>query len=90
MSRKAQRPEKSGSEDDTFGYTLHHPAFGMIQVSRVQAGGRGMRLHGSELRHSEVIHLAIHHGTVNRNLNQEWYHATKSIVELYMSEAQWA
>ena len=77
--------------DDTFGNkrtTYSHPAFGQIGVSRVQ-GGNGT-LYGSDFRHHGYVVVRIAHSTMQRDLSRDWYHAGKQIIEVALSESQWA
>ena len=59
--------------DDTFGNkrtTYSHPAFGQIEVSRVQ-GGNGT-LYGSDFRHHGYVVVRIAHSTMQRDLSRDW------------------
>lgn len=64
-----------------------HPAFGMIGASRV-TGGR--YLFGSDFVHNAHIVLRIRHAELSRNLSNDWYYGKNEIVEIALSEAQWA
>lgn len=68
--------------------TLTHPAFGMIRASRCQ-GGRGV-LFGSDLIHNGHICITISTGQLRRTLSNDWYNSRNEIVEVALSEAQWA
>jgi hypothetical protein len=67
---------------------LNHPAFGNIMVTKPQ-GNIGV-LHGSELRHSSCVKITISNAKLVRDLSTDWHHSTDTIVEVEMSEAQWA
>ena len=67
-----------------------HPAYGMIGISRTHIGGAGVPLFGSSLRHNELITLRIHKGKVSRNLGKEWYSDEGTIIEVELSQNQFA
>lgn len=64
-----------------------HPAFGVAVVMRRSGGGRS--LFQSDLRHNETISLSVHEATRKRNLNHDWVHPGRELVEIEMSLAQW-
>ena len=64
-----------------------HPAFGNINICRV-SGHR--KLHDSPLRHHHYIALRIQTADMDRDLNQHWHHPQKQVVEVLLSEAQFA
>jgi len=66
-----------------------HESFGMLSFSRINASG-GVALHGSDLEHSTVIAMRLNHGIKKRGLSHDWYHATESIAEVYMSQNQFS
>ncbi len=67
-----------------------HPAFGMIQVSRVSQGGRGAVLFDSDVQHGHYMILRVHEASRKRDLHRDWIHDTGRLIEVAMSEAQWA
>lgn len=83
MSREEQEPtlDEYGAET--------HPAFGHIQVNRV-ASSHGVSLFDSEIKHQHFVVLTIRQATRKRDLNRDWIHPTEQIIEVSMSEAQWA
>lgn len=64
-----------------------HPAYGQIAVSRV-SGGR--YLYGSDFEHSNYVVVRISESQLNRTLNRDWPFARKEIIEVALTEAQWA
>lgn len=88
MSRPDAQKAKFVREDSVMGKEYEHPAFGMISVSRQTGGER--TLFGSELKHNHSICIRIHEASTMRGLARDWNHARESIVELVMSEHQWA
>lgn len=70
-----------GGRNDT------HPAFGVATVAR--SHGTPRTLFQSDLRHNDTIHLTISTADRTRELNHDWTHPNKVLVEVEMSLAQW-
>lgn len=70
------------------GERKEHESYGLISLSRIS--GRGEPLFGSSIRHSEVLRLRISRGVMNRDLSRDWYHERDDIVEVDMSNSQFA
>ncbi len=85
MRREEQEPELV--RDDSHGKTYAHRAFGQIGVSRMN--GRTV-LHGSDFQHQAFMAIRIQTSELHRGLSTDWHHARKEIVEVWLSEAQWA
>lgn len=75
---------------DDHGYD-QHPAWILVGASRVSATP-GAVLFDSDILHQHYVIVRIRRATRKRNLNHDWIHADgrHSIVEIAMSEAQWA
>lgn len=58
-----------------------------VQASRVQGDAS---LFDSEHKHQGFIQLRIHSAYRDRGLGRDWIHSDKEIIEVSMSEAQWA
>ena len=65
-----------------------HPAYGMLAFSRRQGGKTN--LFGSSIQHQNTIAMTLRHGEVCRGLSNDWYHGNDTIVEVEMSQAQFA
>lgn len=65
-----------------------HPAFGVAVFSRWQ--GTSHRLFGSALRVNSGISLHIKQARTGWDLSREWIHGGKEIVEIHMTETQFA
>ena len=65
-----------------------HESFGMVQFSRNT--GTNHKLYGSSITHSNTITLSVSGGSVKRDLYREWYMPEKQIVEIELSETQFA
>lgn len=74
----------SGHED----YTETHPSFGVVQISR--GHGSDITLFGSSIKHNDVITLTVLHAERNRGLHRDWIHSKQHIVEVEMSNEQFA
>lgn len=86
MRPKVQEPVEHVHRDG-HGTTYTHPAFGMIGASRVQGDAV---LVGSDLVHHNFIVLRVRHAELNRDLSRDWWFGKNEIVEVALSEAQWA
>lgn len=67
-----------------------HESFGMMSFTRIQVGGGGEVLHGSDLKHNTIIAMRLHHGSKKHGLSRDWYHANDRIAEVYMSQNQFS
>lgn len=65
----------------------HHPAFGKAVVSR--RSSTGTTLFDSDLLHHEVVTLTISEASRKRELNTDWIHGGKELIEIQMSTTQW-
>jgi hypothetical protein len=85
------RREPEEPTTDERGYE-RHPAWGLIGASRVQSSAPGAVLFDSDIRHMHTVVLRLHGAIRQRSLNRDWHGADQraSIVEVEMSEAQWA
>lgn len=70
------------------GKIYRHPAYGQIAVYRSHGGN--IALYGSDFRHNSTISIEIGESEFTRDLSRDWPHRTREIVQLTMSEAQWA
>ena len=73
-----------GGEDET---VESHPAYAQIVANRVSGGAY---LYGSDFRHQHYITLQIHDSELHRNLSGDRPMAHRRLIEIAMSEAQWA
>ena len=66
---------------------IDHPSFAQVQVSRIN----GHRvLHDSDFNSHNYIALRISRSEMVRDLSHDWHHERDQLVEICMSEAQWA
>jgi hypothetical protein len=73
---------------DEHGYETH-PAFGMAAVHKTSAS-HGAVLFDSEIQHRHYVTLTITRADRKRDLGHDWIHPGKELIEITMSEAQWA
>lgn len=85
--RKSEKIQRK-SIDDVHGEKFTHPAFGMISHSRVSGGNQ--TLAGSDLRHNHTMVLRVHSATMNRSFHSEKFYQDDILLEVAMSESQWA
>lgn len=78
--------ERSGDEGES---TETHPSFGMVSLSRWTSGG-GRSFFGSAVEPHAGVSLTIRRGEKKRSLSNDWYHGTDEIIEINMTEAQFA
>jgi len=89
MSRGLVRPvrtEKGGHND----FTETHPAYAMIGASRVSASPPGKALYGSDFLHQHYVVITVVRSDMGRGISNDWYHGTDHLLEIAVSEAQWA
>lgn len=67
---------------------IAHPSFATVALNRVSS--TGTTLFDSPLRHQHFIKLSISKAHKVRNLNQDWIHADEELIEVHMSEVQFA
>jgi hypothetical protein len=84
MAREIVEPVKDETGDE------RHPAWALIGASRVSSSPPGAVLFDSEIRHQHYVSVKLSRVSRRRNLNRDWLHGEKQIIEVAMSEAQWA
>lgn len=65
-----------------------HESYGMLGFSRVSGGHSN--LFGSSIKHQQTIRMVLKHAVKERGLNRDWYYGKKQIVEVEMSQNQFA
>lgn len=75
-------------QNDDRGTKATHPAFGQIAAHRVQGGHRS--LYGSDFAHHATMVITISRSELNRDLSRDWHYAREELIEVELSEAQWA
>jgi hypothetical protein len=76
------------SDSPTHESVESHPAYAVIGITRWQ--GSGHRLFGSDFTHRVGLTLTIKRAEKYRSLSNDWYHGREELIEVNMSEAQWA
>lgn len=66
-----------------------HESYGMAGFYRTTCS-QGHALFGSSIKHRDTIRLRIGTADVCRGLNTDWYHKDKDIIEIEMSQSQFA
>lgn len=65
-----------------------HPAYGLVSFSRLNGSDRC--LFGSSIKHNNPIQLKVCHAKKERSLEKDWYYDLNTIVELELSQSQFA
>lgn len=83
MAREIVEPtlDKYGAEE--------HPAWALIGAIRV-ASTPGAVLFDSDVRHSHLVVVRLQRARRKRELHRDWIGGGQQIIEIAMSEAQWA
>lgn len=79
--------EPTVTKDTRGGTRANHPAYALIHASRVQ-GNR--TLVGTDFMHHSYITLSISRAELNRELSRDWMFPRTELLEVCLSEAQWA
>lgn len=66
-----------------------HPSYGQVHFSRVQSS-TGQVMYGSKIRHTQYITMTVSTSHSVRSLNEDNYFADKDIIQVRMSENQFA
>ena len=66
-----------------------HPSYGAITLGRISSGAPHP-MYGSSVKHRDTIRLTVHHGECKRMLSGDWYSPKDTIVEVEMTQNQWA
>jgi hypothetical protein len=67
--------------------TTTHPAFGQIGASRVSGH---IQLYDSDFHHNAYMTISIRRSELHRSLNRDWHYGRDELIEVALSEAQWA
>ena len=68
--------------------TFTHESYGLLQISRFRGGDR--TYFGSSIEHDCGVSLEVHEGELQHGLHSDWFHPTKKILEIRMTETQFA
>lgn len=85
--RTTEEPKVTHDDSPIGGTIFNHPAYGQISASRVSGSAN---LYDSDFRHNAFVTIRISHSEMRRDLSRDWHHATNGIIEVALSEAQWA
>jgi DNA repair exonuclease SbcCD ATPase subunit len=88
MSEQYEKPTIEKTPDNPTSESVErHPAYAQIGSSRVS--GRAF-LYGSDFDHQHYMTIRISRSELHRDLSRDWAFATEEIIEVALSEAQWA
>lgn len=66
------------------------PYMAVVGAYRTSTGGGGVPMFDSETRHQHIITLRIRTASRRRDLSRDWIHGEEELIEVAMTEAQWA
>lgn len=85
---QAEEPTLEHRQSPSGDHTVErHPAYGQIGANRVHGA---THLYGSDFEHREYVRITIRRSELTRNLSNDWPHANDELIEVSLSEAQWA
>lgn len=82
MSRASQQEPTTDANGDQ-----NHPAFAVAVVNT--RSGTQRALFQSDLMHSNTVVLSVQTATRKRDLQRDWIHPRRELIEIEMSETQW-
>lgn len=85
--RNEQEPVEVAENGPIGGTRSSHPAYGQIQANRVTGT---TTLYGSDFYHQHFVTITIRTSTLHRGLSHDSHFAGKELIEVALSEAQWA
>lgn len=85
-----EKPGAMAHVDGKESKTFSHPAFGQISASRVSWGPSGTTLYGSDFKHHNTVTVRISGSELNRDLSSDRHFEREQLIEVNLSEAQWA
>ena len=88
MTREVQEPVAQPDPYDQGATRITHPAYAQIVAHRIH-GGAGT-LYGSDFTHQQSVRITIAQSHLKRSLSNDWYHAGQRLIDVDLSEAQWA
>lgn len=87
MAREIVNPITVDSKNSLKEKVTTHPAYAQISATRVTGGSY---LYGSDFRHNGFITISIKRSENHRGLSRDWHHDREELIEVSLSEAQWA
>jgi hypothetical protein len=85
--RNIEEPVTVKSSSFCDDYVTSHPSFTQIRASRVSGGAY---LYGSDFEHQHYVTVSIKTSELHRGLSRDWHMDRKELIEVAMSESQWA
>lgn len=89
-----QAPEVEKLTNDPMSDSVErHPAYAQISASRFSVGGDkrgGVPLYGSDFVHQAGVSITVRRSELHRGLSNDWPFARDELIEVVLSEAQWA
>lgn len=87
MPREIVEPMTKDSNSPVSETVTAHPAYAQICAYRVSGSAN---LYDSDFRHQHYMTIKICRSELHRSLNRDWHFGKEDIIEVALSEAQWA
>jgi len=88
MPKTYEAPVLEVRKDDRLSDSVErHPAYGQIGASRCSGNAQ---LYGSDFEHNHYMTVRIYKSELHRSLSNDRPHARDEVIEVAMSESQWA
>lgn len=89
MTRKTTMPEIEQRTNDPIADSIErHPSYAQIGANRWVGGD--VFLYGSDFRHAAGVSITIRRSELHRSLSNDWAGGGNELIEVDLSEAQWA
>ena len=88
MSRNVVEPQTVKVNSAVSETVTTHPAYAQIGVHRVSGGHKV--LYDSDFQHQHYVVIRIARSQLHRGLNRDWHFERDELIEVALSEAQWA
>jgi hypothetical protein len=87
MQKNIEEPVTIESNDRMSDSVTTHPAYAQIGASRCSGNAN---LYDSDFSHQNFIAIRICKSEKHRSLNRDWHFGREELIEVMLSEAQWA
>lgn len=87
MAREIESPVTTKGDGHLSDTITTHPAYAQIGASRVTGH---TQLYDSDFTHQHYMTISIRASELHRGLNRDYHHGRQEIIEVALSEAQWA
>lgn len=89
MSRPKPTPPQSHPHQAMTGSEIH-PSWVSVRFNKVAVSPPGAKLVASDVHHQHVVVMTVSRASRKRDLHRTWWHEERELIEVAMSEAQFA